>query len=77
MCAARVNQRYGYHGIGRDAFEVAHSPEGGLAEEYLTLTVPMAICNALILTIARLDEGRSLKALGRLTELTRGFAEVR
>lgn len=49
----------------------------GLAEEYLTLTVPMAICNALILTIARLDQGRSLKALGRLAKLTRSFVEVR
>ncbi len=49
----------------------------GLAEEYLTLTVPMAICNALILTIARLDQGRSLKALGRLAKLTRNFADVR
>ncbi len=49
----------------------------GLAEEYLTLTVPMAICNALILTIARLDQGRSLKALGRLAKLTRSFADDR
>ena len=49
----------------------------GLAEEYLTLTVPMAICNALILTIARLDQGRSLKALGRLAKLTRNIADVR
>jgi DNA-binding MurR/RpiR family transcriptional regulator len=49
----------------------------GLAEEYLTLTVPMAICNALILTIARLDQGRSLKALGRLAELTEKFVEDR
>jgi DNA-binding MurR/RpiR family transcriptional regulator len=49
----------------------------GLAEEYLTHTVPLAICNALILTIARLDQGRSLKALERLTKLTRSFADDR
>jgi len=51
--------------------------ERGLAEEYLTLTVPMAICNALILTIAQLDQGRSLKALDRLADLTGSFEGVR
>jgi DNA-binding MurR/RpiR family transcriptional regulator len=54
--------------------EIVIAAKRGLAEEYLTLTVPMAICNALILTIARLDQGRSLKALGRLAKLTRSFA---
>ncbi len=53
--------------------EIVIAARRGLAEEYLTLTVPMAICNALILTIARLDQGRSLKALGRLAELTGKF----
>ncbi len=57
--------------------DIVIAAKRGLADEYLTLTVPMAICNALILTIARLDQGRSLKALGRLAKLTRNFAEVR
>jgi DNA-binding MurR/RpiR family transcriptional regulator len=55
--------------------EIVIAAKRGLAEEFLTLTVPMAICNALILTIARLDQGRSLKALGRLAELTDKFTE--
>lgn len=57
--------------------DIVIAAKRGLAEEYLTLTVPMAICNALILTIAQLDQGRSLKALGRLAELTGKFTEGR
>ncbi len=49
----------------------------GLEDEFLTLTVPMAICNALILAIARLDEGRSLQALDRLGQLIRQFRKAR
>lgn len=45
----------------------------GAEEEFQTLTVPMAIVNALILTIARLDQGRSLDALERLGGLIRTF----
>ena len=40
---------------------------------YLTQTVPMAICNALVLGISRLDQGRSLRALDRLTSLMSKF----
>ncbi len=57
--------------------DIVIAAKRGLADEYLTLIVPMAICNVLILTIARLDQGRSLKSLGRLAELTRSFAEFR
>jgi DNA-binding MurR/RpiR family transcriptional regulator len=42
----------------------------GETSEYQTLTVPMAICNALILDLARLDEERSLKTLETLDRLT-------
>jgi DNA-binding MurR/RpiR family transcriptional regulator len=45
----------------------------GAEGEFQSLTVPMAICNALVLTVARLDEGRSLAALDRLTGLIRRF----
>ncbi|RME97715.1 MAG: MurR/RpiR family transcriptional regulator [Chloroflexi bacterium] len=45
----------------------------GAEDQFLTLTVPMVICNTLILTIARLDEGRSLESLERLTGLISRF----
>ncbi|MCA0450496.1 MAG: MurR/RpiR family transcriptional regulator [Proteobacteria bacterium] len=41
----------------------------GLNDDFLTLTVPMAICNALVLTIARLDDGASVRALDALERL--------
>jgi DNA-binding MurR/RpiR family transcriptional regulator len=47
----------------------------GMGSEFLTLTVPMAICNALILTISRLDEGQSIEMLNKLMELTRSFKQ--
>lgn len=42
----------------------------GRGEAYLTLTVPMAICNALVLSLAKLDGGRSVAALEMLDKLT-------
>jgi DNA-binding MurR/RpiR family transcriptional regulator len=45
----------------------------GAEDQFLTLTVPMAICNALILTIARLDRGRSVQQLETLADLIRLF----
>ncbi len=45
----------------------------GAENQFLTLTVPMAICNALILTIARLDDGRSLESLDTLSDLIKYF----
>jgi hypothetical protein len=47
----------------------------GLGSEFLTLTVPMAICNAIVLTISHLDKGRSIATLERLAELTREIQE--
>ncbi|MCI0476532.1 MAG: MurR/RpiR family transcriptional regulator [Anaerolineales bacterium] len=49
----------------------------GAEQEFQTLTVPMAICNALVLTIARLDNSRSLQALERLAGLMKQFEEER
>lgn len=49
----------------------------GAAGDYQTLSVPMAICNALVLTLARMDEGRSLASLGRLERLLEQFQEGR
>lgn len=45
----------------------------GAEDQFLTLTVPMVICNALILTIARLDEGKSMRQLDKLAALIRAF----
>lgn len=41
----------------------------GEEEEFLTLTVPMLLTNALVLTLARLDQGRSVQGLKRLEQL--------
>lgn len=45
----------------------------GLEAEFQSLVVPMTICNALVLTIARLDGGRSMAALDRLGGLIDEF----
>lgn len=42
----------------------------GDAGEYQTLTIPMAVCNSLVLNLARLDKSRSLRALNKLDRLT-------
>ena len=49
------------------------APRGGMAEEFQTGTVPTLICNALVLTIARLDKGRSLHTLDQLNGLIEAF----
>ncbi len=41
----------------------------GEDEEFLTLTVPMLMTNALVLSLARIDQGRSVQGLQRLDEL--------
>lgn len=38
----------------------------GEESEFQSLTIPMAICNAVILTLAKLDGGKTLKSLERL-----------
>jgi DNA-binding MurR/RpiR family transcriptional regulator len=48
------------------------APRGAIGD-YQTLTVPMAICNALVLTLARLDDGSSLESLRQLEELFEQF----
>ncbi|MCZ8098694.1 MAG: MurR/RpiR family transcriptional regulator [Burkholderiales bacterium] len=45
----------------------------GRSEEFLTLTVPMAVCNALVLTIARVDGGQSVSTLDALEKLSGRF----
>lgn len=42
--------------------------------ESQSLTVPMAICNALILELSRCDDGRSIASLERLAALRRDYA---
>lgn len=41
--------------------------------EFHSLTVPMAICNTLILELSRTDQGRSLKTLAKVETLQRLF----
>lgn len=45
----------------------------GPKEEFQTLVVPMTLCNALVLRLAQLDEGRSLKSLNSLSRLVDQF----
>jgi DNA-binding MurR/RpiR family transcriptional regulator len=45
----------------------------GEAGEFHSLTVPMAICNTLILELSQADKGHSLEALGRFETLRRIF----
>lgn len=59
----------------------AITPEAGMiltvrrgeAGEFHSLTVPMALCNTLILELSRADSGHSLEALGQLEHLRRLF----
>lgn len=50
------------------------APRGEEAE-FQTLSVPMALLNALVLTIARLDDNRSLTALDRSADLIERFTK--
>jgi DNA-binding MurR/RpiR family transcriptional regulator len=45
----------------------------GDAGEFQSLTVPMAVCNTLILELSRADKGHSLEALGQFETLRRSF----
>lgn len=49
------------------------APRAGKTDAFQTLTVPMAICNGLILSIAQSDEQRSLTQLETLGELIASF----
>lgn len=49
------------------------APRSGASDSFQTLSVPMAICNGLILAMARSDEGRSLRHLEDLGELIGEF----
>ena len=44
--------------------------------EFHSLTVPMAICNTLVLELSQVDKGRSLLALAKLENLRVGFEQV-
>lgn len=44
--------------------------------QFQSLTVPMAICNTLILELSRVDHGRSLEALGKLESLRLSFEKT-
>ena len=53
---------------------VLAASRGSLGESQ-SLTVPMAICNAIILVIAQLDGGKSVESLARLAEIRQYFLE--
>lgn len=44
--------------------------------EFHSLTVPMAICNTLILELSRVDRGRSMQALAKLENLRLAFEKT-
>lgn len=58
---------------GVPACDVALVAERGEKGEFQLLTVPMAICNTLILELSRSDRGRSLKTLSKVETLQRMF----
>lgn len=60
----------------RPAPDVALCAHRGREGESQSLTVPMAICNALVLELARLDAGKSMKSLRALTALRRELPDV-
>lgn len=47
----------------------------GSGREFQSLTVPMAIANALVLTVAQLDNGRAMRSLERLDALMKRFGD--
>ncbi len=55
------------------ADHLVSAPRSGRREGFQSLIVPMTICNALILQLARRDEDRSLRTLEALGELIKRF----
>lgn len=53
----------------RPAPDVLLAAPRGAEQEFTTLSVPMALVNALVLTVAQLDDGRSVRSLERLAGL--------
>jgi DNA-binding MurR/RpiR family transcriptional regulator len=58
---------------GVPACDLALVAERGEKGEFHSLTVPMAVCNTLILELSRSDRGRSLKTLAKVETLQRMF----
>ena len=48
------------------------APRGGAGESQ-SLVAPMTVMNAIVLELAVIDDGRSLRALERYADLKRGF----
>lgn len=55
--------------------EITLAARRGEVGESHSMTVPMAICNTIILELSRTDDGRSLARLGKLERLRRMFDE--
>jgi DNA-binding MurR/RpiR family transcriptional regulator len=56
--------------------QVTITARRGEPGQFQSLTVPMAICNTLILELSRVDHGRSLEALAKLEDLRLGFEKA-
>ena len=54
---------------------VLAASRGGFGESQ-SLTVPMALCNTLVLELARRDGGRSLQALNHLTKVRQRLRDL-
>lgn len=59
--------------IGPQVADVTITARRGEPGQFQSLTVPMAICNTLILELSQIDEGRSLEGLAKLENLRIGF----
>lgn len=54
---------------------VISAERGAGHEEFQSLTVPMAVCNAIVLTISKLDGGASIEGMRKYSNLVRRFLE--
>ena len=55
------------------AAKISITARRGEPGEFHSLTVPMAICNTLVLELSRVDRGRSMEALAQLEDLRLSF----
>lgn len=59
--------------VVRPAPDILLAAPRGAEDEFHTLTVPMAICNALVLGVSRLDGGKSIEKLRKLSSIIKEF----
>ena len=59
--------------LSPSADHLLSAPRSGTGDAFQTLTVPMAICNGLVLAMAKEDPGASLRYLETLGQLIDAF----